>query len=69
MHELDLIRHHAETTFAEDITIVKCVQCSLVSQAYTPEPLMIDAGRTQKSEHAVAARQNLWRDAVGQSGE
>ena len=62
--ERDLIRHHAETTFAEDIPIVERVQQGLASRAYKHGPLMIDAEQTHLSEHGVAAIQDLWRDAL-----
>ena len=62
--EQDMIRHHAETTFAEDIPIVESVQKGLSSQAYNTGPLMIDPAGSVMSEHAVAAIQSLWRDAM-----
>ena len=63
--ERDLIRHHAETTFAEDIPIVESVQQGLASRAYRCGPLMIDEEGSQMSEHAVAAIQDLWQQAMG----
>lgn len=62
--ETTLIEHHASTTFAEDIPLVEAVQAELSSRAYKTGPLMIDEGHTQLSEHAVAAIQQLWRDAM-----
>ncbi len=44
---------------------------TLTAQAYVNpeifdvETLMIDAEKSQYSEHAVAAIQQLWRDAMG----
>ena len=67
--ERELIRHHAETTFTEDRDIVASVQRGLNSRAYRPGPLMIDAEQSQYSEHAVAAIQQLWRDAMGVNNE
>jgi choline monooxygenase len=65
--EAELIRHHAATTFREDQEIVASVQRGLNSRACEAGPLMIDADRSQYSEHAVAAIQQLWRDAMGAS--
>ena len=64
--ERELIRHHAATTFAEDIPLVESVQQGLASSAYEPGPLMIDAARSQLSEHGVLAIQDLWRGAMGE---
>lgn len=63
--ERELIEHHARATFAEDIPIVERVQQGLGSRGYAPGPLMVDAEKSQYSEHAVAAIQQLWRDAMG----
>lgn len=63
--ERELIEHHAATTFAEDQEMMASVQRGLRSRAYDSGPLMIDAAESQYSEHAVAAIQNLWRDAMG----
>jgi phenylpropionate dioxygenase-like ring-hydroxylating dioxygenase large terminal subunit len=60
-----LIRHHAATTFSEDSSVMALVQQGLSSRAYDSGPLMIDAEKSQYSEHAVAAIQQLWRDAMG----
>ena len=62
--ENELIRHHAATTFSEDQDIVASVQLGLASRAYESGPLMIDATGSQYSEHAVAAIQQWWRDAM-----
>ena len=64
--EQELIDHHATTTFAEDIPIIERVQQGLGSRGYEPGPLMIDSEKSQYSEHAVAAIQQLWRDAMGE---
>lgn len=61
-----LIDHHASTTFAEDIPLVEAVQQGVASRAYDRGRLMIDGEETQLSEHAVAAIQNLWRNAMGE---
>jgi len=67
--ERELIRHHAATTFAEDMSVMAQVQKGLGSRGYDSGPLMIDAEKSQYSEHAVAAIQQLWRDAMGDSHE
>ncbi len=63
--EREMIRHHAATTFSEDSSVMALVQQGLSSRAYESGPLMIDAEKSQYSEHAVAAIQQLWRDAMG----
>ena len=63
--ESELIRHHAATTFQEDQNIIASVQLGLGSRACQPGPLMIDDAKSVLSEHAVAAIQQLWRDAMG----
>ncbi len=63
--ETELIRHHAATTFREDQEIIASVQLGLGSRACEPGPLMIDDEKSVLSEHAVAAIQQLWRDAMG----
>ena len=63
--ERELIRHHAATTFSEDSVVMAQVQQGLGSRAYESGPLMIDSEKSQYSEHAVAAIQQLWRDAMG----
>ena len=63
--ERKLISHHASTTFAEDLDIIESVQQGLGSRGYEPGPLMIDVEKSQHSEHAVAAIQQFWRDAMG----
>ena len=63
--ERDLIEHHARTTFAEDLPVIASVQHGLSSRGYHPGPLMIDEPVSQYSEHAVAAIQQLWREAMG----
>ena len=64
--ERDLIEHHARTTFAEDLPVIASVQHGLSSRGYRPGPLMIDEPISQYSEHAVAAIQQLWRQAMGE---
>ncbi len=63
--EREMIRHHAATTFSEDSAVMAQVQQGLSSRAYDTGPLMIDAEKSRYSEHAVAAIQQLWRDAMG----
>lgn len=65
--EKELIRHHAATTFAEDLPLVESMQQGFSSGVYDPGPLMIDDEQSVLSEHAVAALQNLWREAMGES--
>lgn len=67
--ERRLLEHHAATTFAEDQAIMASVQRSLGSRGFDSGPLMIDAAGSQYSEHAVAAIQQLWRDAMGEKFE
>lgn len=62
--ERELIRHHAATTFAEDMAVIDSVQQGMGSRGYRPGPLMIDREESRYSEHAVAAIQQLWRDAM-----
>jgi phenylpropionate dioxygenase-like ring-hydroxylating dioxygenase large terminal subunit len=67
--ERNMIQHHASTTFAEDQEIINSVQQGLGSRGYETGPLMIDSDRSQYSEHAVAAIQQFWRDAMGDQYE
>ena len=67
--ERELIDHHARTTFAEDLAVINLVQQGLGSRSYQPGPLMIDRENSRYSEHAVAAIQQLWRDAMGDAFE
>lgn len=67
--ERNLIQNHAATTFAEDQEIINSVQQGLASRGYESGPLMIDADKSRYSEHAVAAIQQFWRDAMGDSYE
>ncbi len=60
----DLIRHHAATTFAEDIPLVESVQQGLGSQVYDQGPLMVDEAGSVLSEHGVVAIQDLWQEAM-----
>lgn len=62
--ERKLIEHHASTTFVEDLAIMNSVQEGLGSRGYELGPLMIDAEKSRYSEHAIAAIQQLWRDAI-----
>ena len=63
-HEKTVFAEHASGVFAEDIPIVEMVQQGLSSRGYRGGPLMIDREHTVLSEHAVAAIQSLWRDAM-----
>ena len=60
-----MVDHHAATVFAEDIPLVESVQAGMTSRAYDNGPLMVDAGGTELSEHAVADIQRLWRRDMG----
>lgn len=62
--EREMIRHHATTTFTEDQAVIESVQQGLASRGYRAGPLMIDQDNSRYSEHAVAAIQRLWRDAM-----
>lgn len=44
-----------ETTFAEDLLLVKAVQRGLGSKGYRPGPLVISSGCGINSEHSIAA--------------
>ena len=55
---------HAAGVFAEDIPIVEMVQEGLRSRGYRGGPLMADRDGTVLSEHAVAAIQHLWQEAM-----
>ena len=55
---------HANGVFAEDIPIVEMVQRGLHSRGYRGGPLMVDRDSTVLSEHAVAAIQSLWSNAM-----
>jgi phenylpropionate dioxygenase-like ring-hydroxylating dioxygenase large terminal subunit len=63
--ERELIEHHARTTFAEDRVLIESVQQGLTSRGFEPGPLMIDEQESRYSEHAVAALQQWWREAMG----
>lgn len=65
--ERGMIEHHAATTFIEDQDIINSVQQGLSSRAYQAGPLMIDRDRSQYSEHGVAALQQWWREAMGET--
>jgi phenylpropionate dioxygenase-like ring-hydroxylating dioxygenase large terminal subunit len=67
--EREMIDHHARTTFAEDLAVIDSVQQGLGSRSYQPGPLMIDRENSRYSEHAVAAIQQLWRNAMGDAYE
>ena len=62
--EREMIDHHARTTFAEDLAVINSVQQGLGSRSYQPGPLMIDRHNSRYSEHAVAAIQRFWLDAM-----
>jgi len=53
-----------ETTFAEDLEVVKRVQRGLGSRGYRPGPLVLDPEQGIDSEHPIAALQEWTREAV-----
>lgn len=57
--------YHKENVPLEDARIVESVQRGLKSFGYDYGPLMIDAKRTEKSEHGVQQVQDLVRQALG----
>jgi hypothetical protein len=52
-----------------EFAVIDSVQQGLGSRSYQPGPLMIDRENSRYSEHAVAAIQQLWRDAMGYAYE
>lgn len=62
--EKEVFADHASGVFAEDIPIVEMVQAGLSSRGYRGGPLMADGEGSVLSEHAVAAIQDLWREAM-----
>ena len=58
----DLITHHADYTFAEDLPIIEKVQSGLGSKHFVPGPVMADASSSELSEHGVADIQGYWRE-------
>ena len=66
--EKQMFAEHAAGVFAEDIPIVEMVQQGLRSRGYRGGPLMADRDGTVLSEHAVAAIQSLWEEAMGRAG-
>ena len=62
--EQQVFAEHAAGVFAEDIPIVEMVQEGLRSRGYRGGPLMADRDGTVLSEHAVAAIQHLWQEAM-----
>ena len=53
-----------ETTVAEDIRLVECVQLGLGSRGYVPGPLVVDPECGVNSEHSLMAFQQWVREAV-----
>ncbi|MBY8977456.1 aromatic ring-hydroxylating dioxygenase subunit alpha [Rhodobacteraceae bacterium NNCM2] len=54
-----------DTTFAEDLLLVKAVQRGLGSKGYRPGPLVISTGCGINSEHSIAALHNWVREDLG----
>ncbi len=46
------------------MAIIESVQQGLGSRGYRVGPLMVDQEKSRYSEHAVAAIQQLWRQAM-----
>ncbi|MEM6550441.1 MAG: aromatic ring-hydroxylating dioxygenase subunit alpha [Pseudomonadota bacterium] len=55
-----------DTTFAEDLALVKAVQRGLKSRGYRPGPLVVSPACGINSEHSIAALHAWVRDALGQ---
>ena len=53
-----------ETTFAEDLMLVRNVQRGLGSRGYRPGPLVIDPDQGMDSEHSIATLHEWLREAV-----
>ncbi len=62
--ERQIFADHAAGVFAEDIPLVEMVQQGLGSRGYRGGPLMVDESSSVLSEHAIAAIQSLWKDAM-----
>ena len=56
-----------ETTFAEDLSLVKSVQRGLGSRGYRPGPLVISPACGINSEHSLAALHQWVREALGKA--
>ncbi|MDH3667995.1 MAG: aromatic ring-hydroxylating dioxygenase subunit alpha [Paracoccaceae bacterium] len=63
--EAELIRAHAETTFAEDIPLVESVQAGLESRGFETGLIMVDEVNSHRSEHGVKVFQDLYRREMG----
>jgi phenylpropionate dioxygenase-like ring-hydroxylating dioxygenase large terminal subunit len=59
-----VIDRDRETTFAEDLTLVKAVQRGLASPGYRPGPLVIAPACGINSEHSIAALHAWMREAL-----
>lgn len=53
-----------DTTFTEDLKLVKSVQRGLNNIGYRPGPLIVDPNQGIDSEHSIAALHNWMREAV-----
>ncbi|MEO1198720.1 MAG: aromatic ring-hydroxylating dioxygenase subunit alpha [Pseudomonadota bacterium] len=60
----DVIDRDRDTTFAEDLALVKAVQRGLTSRGYTPGPLVIAEEGGIASEHSIAALHGWVREAL-----
>jgi len=54
-----------DTTFAEDLALVRSVQRGLSSRGYRPGPLILSPTCGINSEHSIAALHRWTREAVG----
>ena len=59
-----LIDLDRETTFAEDLMLVKAVQRGMGSKGYRPGPLVISKNFGINSEHSIAALHDWLREAI-----
>ena len=62
--DLGVIDLDRDTTFAEDLALVKDVQRGLGSRGYRPGPLVRDPDCGVMSEHSIAKLQQWMREAV-----
>lgn len=60
-----VIRLDRETTFAEDLSLVRGVQAGVCCLGYEPGPLIIDDNYGIRSEHSIAVLHRWVRDKVG----
>ena len=54
-----------DTTFAEDLELVRQVQRGVGSRGFRPGPLVLDQDQGIDSEHSIATLHGWMREAVG----